>query len=243
VTDQTLQGRLILVTGASRGIGHATALEVARRGGHVIALARTQGALEELDDQIRAMGNAATLVVSSVTDGDGLDHLGGALFERYGKLDGLVINAATLGPISPVGHISPKEFDTVIATNLTAAFRLIRSMDPLLRRSDGGRLVSVSSGVAKQPRAYWGAYAASKAGLDALISSYAAEVQSTAIRVNMLNPGATRTRMRAKAMPGEDPSRLPGPEVPARLIADLLSPAETRHGAWIESAMGTTRSA
>lgn len=229
-----LKDRLILVTGASRGIGRATALEVAKRGGHVIAFARTQGALEELDDAIRAEGNASTLVVADVTDGDGIDRLGAALFERYRKLDGLVLNAGTLGPISPLGHISPKEFDQVMAVNVTAAFRFIRSMDPLLRQSDAGRVVAVSSGAARRPKAYWGAYAASKAATDAMLLSYAAEVESTALRVNLLNPGPTATRMRAKAMPGEDPRTLPAPDVPARMIADLLSPAESRNGQWID---------
>lgn len=234
MSTASLKDRLILVTGASRGIGRATALLAAEQGAHVIAMARTQGALEELDDAIRAMGNAATLVTADLKDGDGIDRLGAALYERWGKLDGLVMNAGILGPISPVGHIRPKEWEDVMAVNLTACFRLIRSMDPLLRQSDAGRVVAVSSGASPRTRAFWGAYGASKAGLDALMRAYAHENERTSINVATINPGPTRTAMRAKAMPGEDPATLPGPEKCAAEIVALLSPQSNVHGEWLD---------
>lgn len=230
-TEQS--GRVTLVTGASRGIGREVALEIARRGGDVVALARTQGALEELDDAIRALGRFATLVPADLKDFDGLDRLAQAVAQRWGRLDGLALVGAMLGPISPVAHIEPKDWDAAVAANLTANYRLIRAFDPLLRASDAGRVVFVSSGAAQNPRAFWAPYAATKAGLDAFAKSYAAETQAFGLKVNTVNPGATRTAMRAKAMPGEDPTTLPLPEEPAQLIVDLLSPAETRTGAWL----------
>lgn len=209
---QRLEGRLALVTGASRGIGRAFALELARQGAHVIALARTQGALEELDDEIRALGGAATLVPLDLKDGEGIDRLQGALAERWGRLDIFVGNAGLLGPLAPLGHVSPKEWDEVMAVNLTANWRLIRALDPLLRLSDAGRVLLISSGAAQKCRAYWGPYSVSKAGLEALARTYAAETVTTPVKVTMVNPGPLRTRMRAKAMPGEDPMTLKTPE-------------------------------
>lgn len=223
-------GRVTLVTGASRGIGHAVALEIARRGGDVIAVARTQGALEELDDEIRALGGSATLVPLDLKDFDGLDRLAQAVSERWGRLDGLAAVGAMLGPISPISHIDPPQWDEVINVNLTSNFRLVRAFDTLLRASDAGRAVFVTSGAVPRPRAFWAPYAASKAGLEALAVSYAHETQALGLKVNLVDPGATRTAMRAKAMPGEDPNTLPVAEEPAHLIVDALSPSEQRTG-------------
>jgi NAD(P)-dependent dehydrogenase (short-subunit alcohol dehydrogenase family) len=220
-----LSNRIALVTGASRGIGHATALTLARAGAHVVAVARTVGGLEELDDAIRAAGGAATLVPLDLKDHEGIARLGAALNERYHRLDILIGNAGLLGPLSPLGHVEPKAWDEVIAVNVTANWHLIRSMDPLLRLSDAGRVVFISSGIGATPRAYWGPYAVSKAALDALARTYAAETASTNVRVNLLNPGSTRTRMRATAMPGEDPTSLKTAEPVAEKILELCLPA------------------
>ena len=229
----SLQGRIALVTGASRGIGRAVALELARRGAHIIALARTQGALEALDDEIRAGGSEATLTPCDIKDFDALDRLGGAIFERWGKLDILVGNAGALGPVTPLGHVEPKEWDDTFAVNVTANWRLIRSLDPLLRASDAGRAVFITSAVAHEAvvRPYWGPYAASKAALDALVRTYAAETKNiTAVRVMAVDPGPLRTRMRAVAMPGEDPLTLRTPEELAPKIAALCAPSWTETG-------------
>ena len=208
----------------------------------MVALARTVGALEELDDEIKAVGAAATLVPVDMTDFDAIDRLGAALNERWGKLDILVGNAGVLGPLSPLGHVQPKQWDEVIAVNLTANFRLIRSLDPLLRRSDAGRVVLLSSGAARVCRAYWGPYAISKAGLEALARTYAAEVvETTPIRVMLVNPGPLRTRMRAAAMPGEDPATLKTPEDIAPKIVELCSPASTQTGAIYDFPKNTVR--
>lgn len=219
-----LASRIALVTGASRGIGHATALALARAGAHVVAVARTVGGLEELDDAIRAGGGSATLVPLDLKDYEGIARLGAALNERYQRLDILIGNAGILGPLSPIGHVQPKEWDEVIAVNVTANWHLVRSMDPLLRQSDAGRVVFVTSGLGASPRAYWGPYAVSKAALDALARTYAAETVSTNVRVNLLNPGPTRTRMRAMAMPGEDPMSLKTPDTVAEKILALCLP-------------------
>src|SRR6185503_480880 len=188
-----LAGRIALVTGASRGLGAAAALAFAREGAHVIAVARTVGGLEALDDRIRQAGGAATLVPLDVTDGPGIDRLGAALYERFGKLDVLLGNAALLGTLSPIGHIDPEVFERVMAVNVTANWRLIRSLDPLLQRSDAGRAIFVTSGIARHTVPYWSAYAASKAALDTMVGTYAAEVAHTAVRVNLYNPGPMRT--------------------------------------------------
>jgi NAD(P)-dependent dehydrogenase (short-subunit alcohol dehydrogenase family) len=220
----SLTGKIALVTGASRGIGHATALALARAGAHVVAVARTVGGLEELDDAIRPGGGAATLVPLDLKDHDGIARLGAALNERYGRLDILIGNAGVLGPLSPLGHVEPKAWDDVLAVNVTANWHLIRSMDPLLRLSPAGRAVFLTSGLGSTPRAYWGPYAVSKAALEAMARTYAAETISTNVRVNLFSPGPTRTRMRAGAMPGEDPMSVKTAEPVAEKILDLCVP-------------------
>jgi NAD(P)-dependent dehydrogenase (short-subunit alcohol dehydrogenase family) len=219
-----LADRIALVTGASRGIGRATALALARAGAHVVAVARTVGGLEELDDAIRAVGGSATLVPLDLKDTPGIVRLAAALSERYQRLDVLIGNAGILGPLSPLGHVEPKAWDEVLAVNVTANWQLIRVLDPLLRRSTAGRVVFVSSGQAARPCAYWGPYAVSKAALEALARTYAAETVSTPVRVNLFNPGATRTRMRATAMPGEDPAGIKPPEPVTEQILELCLP-------------------
>ena len=225
-----LEGRVALVTGASRGIGAAVAKLFAAQGAHIIALARTVGGLEELDDAIAAAGGSATLVPQDLADLDAIDRLGAALHERFGKLDILVANAGVLGVLSPIAHVEPKVWDETMLLNVTVNFRLIRSLDPLLRLSDAGRAIFVTSGAARAPRAYWGPYGTSKAALDYMVGTWAQEVAKTSIRVNLLNPGATRTGMRAAAMPGEDPGTLPTPDDIAPAFLDLASPACTKHG-------------
>jgi NAD(P)-dependent dehydrogenase (short-subunit alcohol dehydrogenase family) len=222
--------RLALVTGASRGIGRAVALELARQGAHVVIAARTIGGLEELDDEIRAFGGKATLIELDIRRGDKVDQLGPTLYQRWGKLDILVSSAGILGPLSPLHHVTEDAWSAVIETNLSANWRLIRSLDPLLKRSDGGRAVFVTAGAASAKNAYWGPYAVSKAGLEALIKTYANEVASTPLRVNLVNPGPVRTQLRAKAFPGEDPMTLPTPEDVVPLFLDLASPQCTFNG-------------
>ncbi|HEX8418021.1 MAG TPA: SDR family NAD(P)-dependent oxidoreductase [Methylobacterium sp.] len=227
--DKPLAGRIALVTGASRGIGRAAALALARTGAHIVALARTQGALEELDDGIVAAGSSATLVPLDLTDYDGIDRLGAAVHERWGRLDILVGNAGILGNLTPIGHVTPKAWGQVMDVNVTANWRLIRSFDPLLRASDAGRAVFVTSAAAQKCRAYWGPYSVSKAALDALVRTYAAETQGTSVRAMLLNPGPLRTAMRQAAMPGEDPQSLKTPDDLAPHLVRLASPdwAET----------------
>ncbi|MGV7031369.1 SDR family NAD(P)-dependent oxidoreductase [Methylobacterium symbioticum] len=221
---KSLDGRVAVVTGASRGIGRAAALALAEAGAHVIAVARTQGALEELDDAIRALGSSATLVPLDLTDYDGIDRLGAAINERWKRLDVVVGNAGILGNLMPVGHVTPKVWDQVMAINVTANWRLIRSFDPLLQMSDAGRAIFVSSGAAAKCRAYWGPYSVSKAALEALVRTYAAETVNTKIRAMLVNPGPLRTSMRAAAMPGEDPLTLRTPEDLAPHIVRLAAP-------------------
>lgn len=223
--EKSLSGKIALVTGASRGIGKAVALEFAREGAHVVALARTAGGLEELDDAIQAAGGTATLVPADLKDGPAIDRLGASLYERYKKLDILVANAAILGTLSPLGHYDPKVWDDVIAVNLSAQWRLIRSLDPLLRQAEAGRAVFLTSGVSQKAVPYWGAYAVSKAGLDMLARIYAAETEKTNVKVNLFNPGPTRTRMRAQAMPGENPMTLDPPHKVAAHIVPLCLPS------------------
>jgi NAD(P)-dependent dehydrogenase (short-subunit alcohol dehydrogenase family) len=226
----TFSGRVILVTGASRGIGRAAAIGLAKRGAHVLAVARTIESLEHLDDEIqgseeiRRAGGAATLVPLDLTDFAGIDRLPSAIVERWGKLDGLFGNAGILGPLTPLTHLQLRAWDDLLAINLTANLRLLRALDPLLRKSDAGRVLFVSSGAAHFNRPYWGGYAITKAALEVLAFTYAAESNGANIKVNVLNPGPTRTRMRAQAFPGEDPQSLPAPEELAPLIAELLSP-------------------
>lgn len=210
--DKSLRDRIAVVTGASRGIGRAAAVAYAKAGAHVIALARTQGALEELDDEIRAAGSTATLVPVDLKDLDALDRLGAAINERWGKLDILLGNAGLLGELAPLTHIDQPVWDAVMTVNVTANWRLIRSLDPLLRNSDAGRAIFLSSGAAHKCTAYWGPYSVSKAALEALVRTYAAETASTAIRAMLVNPGPLRTAMRAAAMPGENPETLKTPE-------------------------------
>jgi NAD(P)-dependent dehydrogenase (short-subunit alcohol dehydrogenase family) len=208
-----LAGRICLVTGASRGIGRAIALRYAREGADLILTARTVGALEELDDEIRAInGKTSLLVPMDLRNFDTIDQLGAGLYERYGKVDVLVGNAGILGQMSPLTHTDPKAWQEVIDVNLTANWRLIRSIDPLLRQSSAGRAIFVSSGVARDVRAYWGAYAVSKAALEMLVGIYAKEILQTNVRANLIDPGRTRTRMRTTAYPGEDPMTLRTPE-------------------------------
>jgi NAD(P)-dependent dehydrogenase (short-subunit alcohol dehydrogenase family) len=216
-----LADRIALVTGASRGIGYQAALALARAGAHVAALARTVGGLEELDDAVKTVGGSATLVPLDLKDYAGIDRLALALHERFGRLDILVGNAAILGPLSPLAHVEVTAWEEVMAVNVTANWRLLRAMDRLLRLSEAGRVVFVSSGVAARARAYWGPYAVSKAALDVLARTYAAESATTNVRVNVLTPGPTRTRMRAQAMPGEDPMMLETPDKVAETIVDL----------------------
>jgi NAD(P)-dependent dehydrogenase (short-subunit alcohol dehydrogenase family) len=225
-----LNGRIALVTGASRGIGRALALAMAGEGVHVVAVARTTGALEELDDDIKSAGGSASLVPMDLRKPDGIDQLGGVVFERWKRLDILVGNAGVLGRLSPLGHIEPKTWDEVMAVNVTANWRLIRSFDPLLRQSEAGRAVFVTSGAARTIYAYWGPYAVSKAALETLAKTYAAETVKTAIKVNLLNPGPIRTRMRAQAMPGEDPNSLPPPEAMAEAFLPLVLPSQKQSG-------------
>ncbi len=225
-----LEGRIALVTGASRGIGYFTALELAKAGAHVIACARTVGGLEELDDAIKAVGGSTTLVPFDLADMEAIDRLGGSIFERWGKLDILIANAGMLGVISPIGHIEAKVFEKVMNINVNATWRLIRSVDPLLTRSDAGRAVIMSSGAAHKCRPFWSAYSASKAAVEALARTWASETQSTPLRITSVDPGATRTAMRAQAVPGEDPMSLPHPSEVAKAILPLLGPGVTETG-------------
>lgn len=232
--EQPLKGQVIVVTGASRGIGYFTALQLAGLGAHIIAVARTVGGLEDLDDAIKAQGGSATLVPIDLKDFPALDRLGGAIYERWGKLDGLVANGGILGILSPLGHIKPSEWENVMAVNVTANWRLIRSLDPLLRQADAARVAFLSSGAAWKCKPYWGVYSVSKAAVEALAKTYAGETRQTAMSVNAINPGATRTAMRAKAMPGEDPDTLPTPASIAAKIVPAMLPDFTESGKLID---------
>ncbi len=223
MTDIADHKRIALVTGASRGIGRAAALALAGAGHHVILSARTAGALEEVDDEIREAGGSASILRLNLTHSDKVDALGPTLYERWQRLDVLVAAGGILGPLSPLTHLPDKDWDEVMGINLSANWRLIRTLDPLLRRSTAGRAVFLTSRAASKIRAYWGAYAVSKAGLEALVKTYAAEVASTPVKVNLLDPGATRTKMRAQAYPGEDAATLKAPEALAPYILELTS--------------------
>jgi NAD(P)-dependent dehydrogenase (short-subunit alcohol dehydrogenase family) len=222
--DKPLAGRIALVTGASRGIGRAVAIGLAKAGAHVMLMGRTVGGLEEADDEIRALGGTATLVALDLKATDKLDALGPTILQRWGRLDILVANAGLLGPLSPLGHITSEAWREVIDVNLTANWHLVRSLDPLLRRSDAGRAIFVSSGAATGKNAYWGPYAVSKAGLEALAKTWANELAQTSVKVNIVNPGPIRTGMRAKAFPGEDPKTLKTPDDIVPLFLELASP-------------------
>lgn len=226
-----LEGKVALVTGASRGLGRAAALALAKQGAHIIVTARTQGGLEELDDEIKAAGSSATLVPMDVTDYAGIDRLGAAIFERWKKLDILIGNAGILGKLTPVPHIEPKLWDDVMAVNVTANYRLIRSVDPLLRLAPHGRAIFVTSGLAQKCWAYWGAYSVSKAALEAMVKTYAAEMETTTVRTNLFSPGATRTKMRSLAIPGEDPMTLPSADEVASQIVPMCLESFTDNGA------------
>src|SRR5882724_2513818 len=230
MTTLPLASRIALVTGASRGIGYATARALAKAGAHVFAVARTQGGLEELDDEIRKDGGSATLVPLNLTDFDGIARLGAALHERHGKLDILVGNAGVAGPSSPLGHIEMKPWNDVMAINVSANFQLIRCMEPLLKKSDAGRAVFVTSGAANKASAYLGPYAASKAALETLVRVWARETAATPVRANLFDPGPIRTRMRATVFPGEDPLTLDTPEQAAEFIVPMCAPDWTETG-------------
>jgi len=228
---QKLAGRIALVTGASRGIGYALSLALARAGAHIVAVGRTVGALEELDDAVRAAGGSMTGVPLDMRDYPALYRLATTLNERYRRLDVLVGNAAVVGPRSPLRDVDPQGWDETMAINVTANWHLIRAMDPLLRRSDAGRAVFMTSGAATHARAYSGPYSVSKAALNVMARTYAAETDTTTpIRVNLFNPGPTRTRMRAQVMPGEDPMTLPTAEQVAETIVPLCLPSFSATG-------------
>jgi len=235
MAEKPLAERIALVTGASRGIGKAVAIELARRGAHVILIAKSVGGLEETDDEIKQLGGEATLVPLDLKDGAAFDRMGAAIFERWGRLDALVGNAGVLGMLTPLTHLAPKNWDELLAVNVTANWRLIRSLDPLLRRSDAGRAVFITSGASQRSTAFWGGYAMSKAALDSLVMTYATECAGTHVKVNLFNPGRTRTRMRMSAFPGEDQASLPPPELFAPQIADLLSPTSMKTGERVEA--------
>src|SRR5438874_1802183 len=225
-----LAGKVALITGASRGIGAAVAERFAREGAHLVLIARTVGGLEETDDRVRAAGGSATLVPLDLRDSGKLDELGAALYERYGRLDVLVGNAAEFGVFSPLGHIDPAVWSEVIDLNLTANWRLIRAMDPLLRASPAGRAVFVTSRLARDALPYYGAYAVSKAGLETMVRIYAGEIARTTVRANLIDPGIVRTRRRAQIFPGEDPTRLPPPDSIADAFLQLALPECARNG-------------
>ncbi len=244
-----LAGRTALVTGATRGIGRAVALALAREGAHLILTGRTAGALEEVDDEIRQVTQAipgaaqggATLLTLNLKHGEKIDGLGPTLFNRFGQLDILIANAGVLGPLSPLGHITTDAFLETIDINLTANWRLIRTLDPLLKKSDAGRAVFVTSGAASGKNAYWGPYAASKAGLEALVKTYARECDASTVRANLINPGPIRTRMRAKAFPGEDPMTLKTPEDIAPAFVRFAVPQCTDNGVILDFKTGELR--
>jgi NAD(P)-dependent dehydrogenase (short-subunit alcohol dehydrogenase family) len=240
--SKPLASRIALVTGGSRGIGYALCLVLAKQGAHIVATARTPGGLEELDDAIKAIGGTATLVPLEMRDTDGIGRLALALNERYGKLDILVGNAALGASNSPLDHFQPKEWDEVLAVNVTANWHLIRTMHALLLRSDAGRVVFLSSNSGSNPRAYRGLYATSKAALEAMARTYAAETVNTPIRVNLVAPGPTRTRMRAAVAPGEDPMTLPTAESVAETIVPLCLPEFTETGKIYDTRAGRLHS-
>jgi NAD(P)-dependent dehydrogenase (short-subunit alcohol dehydrogenase family) len=230
-----LAGRVALVTGASRGIGAAVARRFAAEGAHVVAVARTVGGLEELDDAIKAAGGSATLVPLDLRDLDRIDPLGPHLHQRFGKLDILVGNAALLGTVGPLAHHEPKLWDEVFKVNVTANWRLIRTLEPLLKLSDAGRAIFVTSSAARSNTPFWGAYSATKAALEALARGWAAELAKTPVKVNLVDPGATRTAMRGHAFPGEDPMTLPAPEAITDVFVDLASPACASSGSTVRA--------
>jgi NAD(P)-dependent dehydrogenase (short-subunit alcohol dehydrogenase family) len=234
-----LEGQIALITGASRGLGFATAVHLAKAGAHIVATARTKGGLEELDDAVKAAGSSTTLVPMNITDLDAIDRLGAAIFERFKKLDILIGNAGTLGKLTPLAHIEPKVWDESLTINLSSNYRLIRSMDSLLQAAPAARVVFITSGLAYKCFPYWGTYSIGKAALEALMKTYAAEVATSNIRVNCFSPGPTRTKMRATAMPGEDPETLPSAEdVSAQILPMCMSDFSDNGGVWKYDANG-----
>jgi NAD(P)-dependent dehydrogenase (short-subunit alcohol dehydrogenase family) len=227
--SETLQGRNIVITGASRGIGYAAALEAAKRGGRIIALARTVSGLEKLDDEVKASGSSAVLLPVDLTDETSLTRLPSALGQRFDRLDGLVLNAGILGPLTAIADLQGKEWHETFTTNLHTNLALLKLLDPLLQKSENARVVGVTSRAARVVKPFWGAYAASKAAFDVLIQTYAAEQQG-GLRANLLDPGPTATSMRKEAMPGEDPATITPPEVVGARIADMLEPGFTGQG-------------
>ncbi len=235
MSEQHLLNRIALITGASRGIGRAVALAYAREGAQVLLLARSLPSLEKVDDEIRALGGKASLVPLDLANGKAIDALGPSLYERFGRLDVLVGNAAILGGLAPLPHIASANWERVFAVNVTANWRLIRTLDPLLRRSDAGRVMFLTSGVARSCRSYWAPYSVSKAALEALAKTYANETASTEIKVNLIDPGATATRMRAEAYPGENPNTLRKPEEVAETFVRLAMRDWTQTGQIVEA--------
>lgn len=236
-----LSGKIALVTGASRGIGYHSALTLARSGAHVIALARTVGGLEELDDEIQAEGGSATLVPMDLLDYEAIDRLGASIFQRWGKLDILVSNAGMLGGLTPLEHIEPKTFEKTINLNVTANYRLIASVSPLLRESEAGRAVFMTASIADDTKPFWGSYATSQSALKSMVKTWAAECAKTNIRINLLDPGPMRTALRAAAMPGEDPDLIAGPQEISTALLELLKPDITEHGRTLDRATGKFR--
>jgi NAD(P)-dependent dehydrogenase (short-subunit alcohol dehydrogenase family) len=239
--SKRLQDRIAVITGASRGIGRAVALGYAAEGAHVILVARTVGGLEEVDDEINKIGGKATLVPLDITDFDALDRLGATIYERWGKLDILVANAGTLGVLTPVSHLEIKAWDKLVNTNMTANWRMIRSFDPLLKRSEAGRAIFVTSGAAHKNKPYWGGYAMSKAAMEAIVKTWAAEIANTNIRANLLSPGPTRTAMRKQAMPGEDPSTLTRPADLVPLFIEMAMADYDKNGEVVEYVKGKAK--
>ncbi|MGE0660234.1 MAG: SDR family NAD(P)-dependent oxidoreductase [Reyranellaceae bacterium] len=232
-TGGRLAGRLALITGASRGLGRALALKFAAEGADLVLVARTVGALEEIDDQVKALGRNATLVPLDVTDFDALDRMGQALHDRFGRLDVLVGNAAMLGILSPLAHVDAKIWKSTLDLNLTANWRLLRSMDPLLRASPAGRAIFVTSGITRRTVPYWGPYTIAKSALEAMVRMYAAEMAHTTVKVNLVNPGPMRTGMRVEAFPGEDPMTVPAPEELAEAFVPLAEASCQLNGEWV----------
>lgn len=230
-----LAGRIALVTGASRGIGQATAIALAGQGAHVVLTARTEGGLEETDDAIRAGSGTATLLPLDLLEGETVDAIGPSIYERFKRLDILVHAAGALGRLTPVSHILPNDWAETVGVNLSAAWRLIRTTAPLLQAAEAGRAVFVTDPVARRPHAYWGAYGATKAGMEHLVQSWAAELETTRIKVNLFDPGVVATRLRRLAFPGEEPDGLARPQAVAPAIAALCLPSEMRHGALVRA--------
>jgi NAD(P)-dependent dehydrogenase (short-subunit alcohol dehydrogenase family) len=233
MTDNTENKRIAFVSGATRGIGRAAAVALAKSGCHVILSGRTAGALEEVDDEIRSGGGTASILKLNLMNAERLDALGPSLYERWQKLDVIVAAAGVLGRLGPLAHLPDEIWNETIAINLTANWRLIRTLDPLLRRSDAGRALFLTSGAVRRNRAYWGPYSISKAGLESLVKTYAHEIEETPAKVNLLDPGATRTKMRAKAYPGEAPETLKPPEALAPIVLEMTSPDYKENGALV----------